>query len=65
VIVHGGTPAEKDLLGLDGQPLRLDLFADQLEQVVREALQIATQTVAEARPFPPNWEKLMFAEGGR
>jgi hypothetical protein len=65
VIVHGGTPTEKDLLGLDGQPLRLDLFADELEQVVREALQIATQTVAEGKPFPPNWEKLMFAGRGR
>jgi len=65
VIVHGGTPTEKDLLGLDGQPLRLDLFADELEQVVRKALQIATQTVAEGKPFPPNWEKLMFAGCGR
>jgi hypothetical protein len=61
VIVHGGTPAEKDLLGLDGQPLRLDLFADELEQVMRQALQIASRTVAEGKPFPPNWEELMFA----
>ena len=53
--------AEKELLGLDGQELRLDLFADELEQVVRQALQIASQTVAEGRPFPPNWEELMFA----
>jgi hypothetical protein len=61
VIVHGGTPDEKDLLGLDRQPLRLDLFADELDDVMRRALQRAITMVAYGQGFPPAWEELIFA----
>jgi hypothetical protein len=62
IIVHGGTPDEKDLLGLDRQPLRLDLFADELEEVMRRAVQLAITMVADGHRFPPeSWEELIFA----
>ena len=61
VIVHGGTPAENDLRGLDRQPRRLDLFADELDDVMRRALQRAITMVASGHTFPPAWEELIFA----
>jgi hypothetical protein len=61
VIVHGGTPAENDLPDLNGDLVRIDVFADQLEAVLRRALQKSIQDVASGRSFPPDWEALLFA----
>ena len=61
VIVHGGTPDERDLRDLDRQSLSLDGFADELEEVMRRALQVAVAMVAPGEDFPPAWEELIFA----
>jgi len=60
VIVHGGTPDERDLRNLNREPVRVDIFADELEGVIRRALQIAIRQVAAGERFPPDWEELMF-----
>lgn len=60
VIVHGGTPAEKDLYNLQGERVRIQLYADELEGVLRRALQAAINQLARGQTFPPNWEALMF-----
>jgi len=61
VIVHGGVPSEDDLQGLDGLPASIHKFADDLERALRETLQTAIRRLARGEPFPPDWEKLMFA----
>jgi hypothetical protein len=60
VIVHGGTPDERELRNLNREPVRIDIFADELEGVIRRALQIAIRQVAAGERFPPDWEELMF-----
>jgi len=60
IIVHGGTPDERDLLGFDRQPLGLAAFADELEEVMRLALQRAVSMVADGQKFPPDWERLIL-----
>ena len=61
VIVHGGTPAEKDLHDLQGKRVRIDLYADELEDVLRRALQTAIRQLARGGTFPLDWEALMSA----
>jgi Apea-like HEPN len=61
VIVHGGVPKGDDLLGLAGEPVTIQVFADDLEGVLRDALKTAMLSLASGKPFPPDWSKLMFA----
>jgi hypothetical protein len=61
VIVHGGTPRKKDLRGLNGERVPIHAFADDLEGALRDALKTAIRLLATGKPFPPDWEKLMFA----
>lgn len=61
VIVHGGVPSQEDLRRLNGVCGSVHEFADDLEDALREALQTAIHLLASGEPFPPDWEKLMFA----
>jgi hypothetical protein len=61
VIVRGGTPSEDSLRGLGGVKAPVGAFADDLEGALRSALQMAIRSLATGKPFPPDWERLMFA----
>jgi len=59
-IVHSGTLDESELKGLDGVSATPAEFTDQLEDVVRSALQKALEITSSGKPFPPDWNDLMF-----
>lgn len=63
-VVHGKVLSD-DLRGLDGERATVRAFADDLESVLRDALQTAIDLLASEQPFPPNWEELMFASPGQ
>jgi hypothetical protein len=60
-IVHGGSSAEADLRGLIGDRVSIELFADDLEEVLRKSLQAAISLLGAGKRFPPDWEELMLA----
>lgn len=53
--------AAPDLGGTWYLPASVHEFADDLERTLREAIQTAIYLLASREPFPPDWEKLMFA----
>ncbi|HEY8777318.1 MAG TPA: hypothetical protein VIM33_12680 [Gaiellaceae bacterium] len=61
VVVHGGVHSGDDLMRLDGSPATVHEFADDLEGIVREALQRAIRSLAQGEAFPPAWEELVLA----
>jgi len=64
VVVHGGVPSEDNLRGLDSERSTVYAFADDLENVLRDALKMAIRLLASDQRFPPDWEELMFAVPG-
>jgi hypothetical protein len=61
LIVHGGVPNQGDLRRLNGVGGSIHEFADDLETALRYTLQTAIRLLASGKPFPPDWEKLMFS----
>jgi hypothetical protein len=61
-IVHGGDPGEKNLRALNGDVVSATECASVLEELLRDALQVAISRLAGGEKFPPNWEELMFAD---
>jgi hypothetical protein len=61
VVVHGGVHRGDDLKRLDGTPATVHEFADDLEDVVRDALRLAIRAIADGEAFPPAWEELALA----
>jgi Apea-like HEPN len=60
VIVHGGVLSHEGLRRLNGESGSVHEFADDLECVLRDALQRAIGLIMSDEPFPPDWVKLMF-----
>jgi hypothetical protein len=60
-IVHGSAPSSDDLRNLDGERAPIHVVADDLERVLRDALQTAIRRLASGDGFPPSWEQSMFA----
>jgi hypothetical protein len=64
-IAHGGTPGDDVLRDLEGERATIPAVADDLEDVLRRALQAALRALARRQRFPPEaWEKLTFALPG-
>jgi len=60
-IVHGGELDESKLRNREGAPATADVFADELEDVVRAALRKSMDTVASGKSFPPDWDQVLFS----
>jgi hypothetical protein len=63
-VVHSGQLPLADLRDLDGQRATPDVVADDLEELVRRALQEAIRLQSSGAGFPPDWDELLFRPGG-
>jgi hypothetical protein len=59
-IIHGGTPDPKVLRNLADEHATVEALADDLEDVLRRAVQAAIRALVRGHPFPPEWERLVF-----
>jgi hypothetical protein len=59
-VVHNGTFNEAKLRNLAGDKASAGEFADDLEGIVRFALNKAILLVASRETFPPDWDELLF-----
>jgi len=59
-IVHAGRPERSSLRNLRGDAVSVEQLADDLENVVRDALKKAVRMVSSGEAFPPNWDQLLL-----
>lgn len=61
VLVHTGKLPERELRTISGTQATPEEFADNLEDVLRQALKKALRVIASGERYPPDWDALMLA----
>jgi hypothetical protein len=57
-VSHGAAPSNDHLRSATGEPVTLDEFVEEIEELVRQAVRKAIQAVGAGEGWPPDWDAL-------